>query len=404
VISRVRTPPRSDVPGATARTSERRGLLLGFAAFGSFWGAWSAALPDVRDQVGVSDGQLGLALAAVAVAALPAMPLAGRLMDRHGARRLLPGALLLFAVAAVGPGLAGSLPVLVAALLLLGATTGGLDVLLNTATASWERLERGRLMAGAHGCFSVGVLVASVLTGVARDQGVGPGAVLGTTGAVLAVVALSQPSYRSGSTPRTAAPTRRGRVAPLLVVLGLLTAGSFLVEDAVQTWSALHLERTLGAPPWVGGLGPGLFAGAMAVGRFALQGLGGALSHARTVGLGGAVLAAGVLLLAFAPVPALALVGAAVAGLGVSVLAPTLFSAVGARSEPGKQGSDLALVSATGYLGFVLGPPLVGLLSAATTLPTAIALLAVVAGAVGLTGVLALSRPAPVTAPALAPR
>ncbi len=383
---------RRRLPGQTARARERRGLLLGFAVFGTFWGAWSAALPDVRAQVGASDGELGLALAAVAVAALPAMPLAGRLMDRHGARRLLPGALLLFALAAVGPGLAGSLPMLVVALLLLGATTGGLDVLLNTATASWERLEQDRLMAGAHGCFSLGVLVASVLTGVARDQGVGPGAALAVTGGLVAAVAVSQPSYRSAPTSATA-PSGRRRLAPLLVVLGLLTAGAFLIEDAVQAWSALHLERTLGAPPWVGGLGPGLFAGAMAVGRFAVQVLGRSTTDARTVGGGGAVLAVGVLLLALAPSPELALVGAAVAGLGVSVLAPTLFSAVGARSEPGRQGGDLALVSATGYLGFVLGPPLVGVLSAASTLPTAIALLAVVALAVGGTGSLVLRGP-----------
>jgi MFS family permease len=67
----------------TAARAERRGLLLAFGAFGSFWGAWAATLPAIRAQAGVSDGQLGLALGAVAVAALPTMPLAGRLMDRH---------------------------------------------------------------------------------------------------------------------------------------------------------------------------------------------------------------------------------------------------------------------------------------------------------------------------------
>ena len=373
----------------TVARAERRGLLLAFGAFGSFWGAWAATLPAVRAQAGVSDGQLGLALGAVAVAALPAMPLAGRLMDRHGGRRLLPPALLLFGLVSVLPAFAGSLVPLVLALLLLGASTGALDVLLNTATATWERLERGRLMAGAHGCFSLGVLVASVSAGIARDLGAGPRSILGVVLACVLTVGLTQPPYR-GAPEAAAARTGRARVAPVLLVLGLLTAGAFLVEDAVQSWSALHLERSLGAPPWVGGLGPGLFAGAMAAGRFAVQWLARPGTEALVVGGGAGALTGGLLLLALAPSPVLALVGATVAGAGVSVLAPTLFSAVGARSAGGRAGADLAAVSALGYAGFVAGPPLIGLLSALTSLPTALALLAVVPLAVAVVGPLVL--------------
>ncbi|MEX2289105.1 MAG: MFS transporter, partial [Mycobacteriales bacterium] len=364
------------MPAAAAR-AERRGLLLSFSAFGAFWGAWAATLPDVRAQAGVTDGQLGLALGAIAVGALPAMPLAGRLMDRHGARRLLPPALLSFAAAALLPAFAGSLLPLVLALLVLGASSGALDVLINTATATWERLESGRLMAGAHGCFSLGMLLTSVSAGVARDLGAGPPTVLGATLVLIAVVAVTQPAYRRSPHPQAPGGARRLRLARALLLLGLLTAAAYLVEDAIQSWSALHLERSLGAPPWVGGLGPGLFAGAMAAGRFAVQLLARPGTEAVVVGAGAGGLALGTLLFALAPAPALALVGAVVAGAGVSVLAPTLFSAVGARSAPGRSGADLALVTALGYAGFVAGPPLVGLLSSLTTLPTALALLAV---------------------------
>ncbi len=388
-----------DDPVTVSRT-ERRGLLCAFAAFGTFWGAWAAVLPDIRDQTGLSDGRLGLALGAVAVAALPAMPLAGRLMDRHGASRLLPRALLVFAVVTVLPAFATGLLTLVLALLLLGATTGALDVFVNTATAAWERLETQRLMAAAHGCFSLGVLVASVATGVARDLGASPLAVLGATAVTVAAVALTQPAYRRAAGQAGPATGRRLRLAPVLLLLGLLTAGSFLVEDAVQSWSALHLERSLGAPPWVGGLGPGLFAGAMAAGRFGVHLLARPSHDALVVGLGAGGLTGGILLLALAPSPAPALAGVTLAGAGVSVLAPTLFSAVGARSAPGRQGADLALVTALGYVGFVTGPPVVGLLSSLTSLPTALALLAVLTAAVAVVGPLSLrSVPERATAP-----
>jgi len=82
-------------------------------------------------------------------------------------------------------------------------------------------------------------------------------------------------------------------------------------------------------------------------------------------------------------------------GLGISVLAPTLLSAVGERSAPGRQGADLALVTTFGYAGFVTGPVLVGLLSSALSLPSALALLAVLAGVMAAAGPWLLARPVP---------
>jgi len=379
----------------SASTLEKRGLLLAFAVFGIFWGSWAAVLPDIRARSGLSDGQLGLALAAVAVAAVPAMPLAGRLMDRHGARRLLPSLLLAFAAVTALLGLAVAPLALVAGLVLLGAVTGALDVVANAATAAWERVESGRLMAAGHGCFSLGVLAGAALTGAARDLGAGPALILGTGALVVAVAALAQPHYRLVPVGEVAAGAGRRRVAPLLVGLGAVVAATFLVEDAVGSWSALHLERTLHAPPWMSGLGPGLFAGAMAAGRFGAHWFVRPGHDAKVVGLGATGLATGLLVLAFAPVPGVALAGAVVGGLGISVLAPTLLSAVGARSAPGRQGADLALVTTFGYAGFVTGPVLVGLLSAALSLPSALALLAVLAGVMAATGPWLLARPVP---------
>lgn len=377
----------------TAGVRERRALLAAFGVFGGFWGAWAALLPAVQARTDVDDRALGLALGAVAVAALPAMPLAGRLVDRHGVARLLPRCLVAFAVVCPLPGLARGVLPLVLGLVLLGATTGALDVVVNAATASWERLEADRLMAAGHGCFSVGVLVGSVATGVARDRGASPLPVLLVVAVLLLAAALSQPDHRRP--PATQAAPGRARLGRTLLLLGVLVAGAFLVEDAVQSWSALRLEGGLAAPPWVGGLGPGLFAGTMAVGRFGAHALVHPGREARAVGAGGVLLAVGTLLLALAPVAAVGLVGVALAGAGTSVLAPVLFSAVGARSAPGRQGADLATVTALGYAGFVAGPPLVGLVSGATSLPVALALLSVVGGALALGGPLLLRAPGP---------
>lgn len=372
-------PPALPAPPTDRAAAERRGLLLAFGVFGLFWGSWAALLPAVRAATSVDDGQLGLALGAVAIAALPAMPLAGRLSDR-GRRRLVPWALAAFAVVTPVPALARGSFGLVFSLLGVGVTTGFLDVVINTRAAAWERVENRRIMAGSHALFSVGALAGSVLTGLARELGAGPGVVLPSVAACLALAAMAQPAYRPMPVPD--GPVAPGRLPRVLLAVGVLVAASFLIEDALQSWSSLRLETGLGAPPWVSGLGPGLFAGAMAAGRFASQILGSATPSARTdqriLAAGGAAVAAGAVVLALAPTAAVGLAGLVTAGAGASVLAPTLISAAGRRSGAGRQGADLAQVSALGYTGFVAGPPLVGLVSGATSLPVALGLIALV--------------------------
>ncbi len=327
--------------------------------------------------------------ALLAVAAVPAMPLAGRLSDRHGAGEALQLTLLGFALVLPLAGLAGSVVALLPALVLLGVATGALDVVANTAAAAWERAEAGsgrQLMSLAHGAFSFGVLGGSVGAGLCRQAGVPTVAVLLVVGGAVAAVAGQVPTARPAA-QQDPAGGARSMTRPLLLV-GLLVAGSFLVEDGLQSWSALQLERGLDAGPAVSGLGPGVFAGAMGVGRLGGHVLGSRTTPARLVVAGGGLTAAGVALLVVAGSAPVALVGLAVAGAGASVLAPVLYTAVGERAAPGRQGADLALVSALGYAGFVAGPPLVGAVSAGTSLPVALSVL----GAIGF--LLACAGPA----------
>jgi MFS family permease len=380
----------------TTASAEKRGLLLAFGVFGSFWGAWAALLPAVKAQTGASDGALGLALAVIALAAVPATLVGGRVVDRLGAARTVRATLVAAAVAAPLPGLAHGLPVLLGAFVVLGLASGGLDIAINAATAGWERLEGERLMAAAHAAFSAGVLLGSVSTGLARQAGARPLPVLLAVGVVIALVGWRQPAYRK---TRAEAPAPRAgwRPAPILLALGVLVGASFLLEDALQSWSALQLERGLGATPAVSGLGPGLFAGSMAVGRLAAH-LGSRPGREPLVIAGGGFAAgAGAVLLSVAPGQVTGLAALVLAGAGTSVLAPMLFSAIGDRSAPGREGADLSTASGLGYVGFLAGPPLVGAVSAATSLPVAL-------GSLGLFGlVLAVGGPLVLRRPVAAP-
>lgn len=367
---------------------ERRGLLLAFLVFGVYWGAWSASIPALRRQAAVSDGELGLALAAIALAAVPSMAVAGRVIDRYGPRWSIPVATVLFGLVVPLPSLAHGLGALVAGLLAVGAMTGFLDLLINAETAAWERTEDDKLMSYAHAAFSFGVLAGSVVAGVARDGGASPFRIQLVVGAVIVVVGLTQPAYRKAEGEASG---KRGRLPLLLLAVGLLTAIGYLCEDAIQTWSSLQLERGLDATPAVSGLGPGLFAGSMAVGRLAGGPLSKRFREAPLLSGAGLVLAVGAFVLALAGTPAVALVGLVIAGAGTSIIAPVLISYVGAHAAPGRQGADLAAVAGVGYAGFVAGPPIVGVVSAATSLPFALGCLGGLGILLAITGPLLLS-------------
>jgi hypothetical protein len=111
------------------------------------------------------------------------------------------------------------------------------------------------------------------------------------------------------------------------------------------------------------------------------------------VAAGGVAAGAGAVLLSVAPGQVAGLLALALAGAGTSVLAPMLFSAIGDRSAPGREGADLSTASGLGYVGFLAGPPLVGAVSAATSLPVALGSLGFFGLLIAVGGPVVLRRP-----------
>jgi len=307
----------------------------------------------------------------VGLGALFSMRVTGTLIDRHGGV-VLPIAMALFGVAGFLPAVASSPIALGAALLLVGVTSGAVDVAANAAGVD-EEIASGRpLLNLGHACFSGSVVAASLATGALRAAGAGPRVVLGLV--LLALVAVSLGPLRRGGPPHVAAPaTRSGWARPPLLLLGLgaLCALAFVVENAWQTWSAVQLEKTLDAGA-VSAVAPAVFAGAAMTGRLGGNVLAARVARHNLIVLGALLAALGSAVGALAPLPAVALVGIGLAGLGTSVCAPTLISMAGSWAGPHARAAAVSTVTTVAYLGFLLGPPAVGLTAAATSLPTAL--------------------------------
>lgn len=124
------------------------------------------------------------------------------------------------------------------------------------------------------------------------------------------------------------------------------------------------------------------FSGAMAAGRFVGDGVRARLDGVRLLQLSGAVGASGMGLALLVPHPAVALIGFGLVGVGLANVVPVLFSAA-ARVHGVSPAHGIAALSGLGYLGMMVGPPIIGVVAEASSLTAA--LFMVVAFAVMLT-------------------
>jgi MFS family permease len=372
---------------ATPDTQTRRARVAITAVFmlnGLLFGSWAARIPAVRDHVGAADGALGIALAFLALGAIVAMPLAGSIAVRVGSRRATRLALLVSASALAVVAQAPSLPALCALTFLLGAGSGALDVTMNAHGVAVERRYGRPILSGLHAAFSAGGLLGAGLGALAAAAGLGVRPHLALSAAVaIAVGAVwsrrllpgHEDAAAAGEHPRFVRPPRR------LWALGVLAFACLLVEGAAADWSAVYLRDDLGASAGAAALGFTAFSATMVVGRLFGDALVARFGPVAVVRGGGLVAAAGFGLALLAATPVAAFAGLACLGAGMAGVVPVVFRASG-RVEGIPPGIALAAVSSTGYLGFLVGPTLIGGASELAGLPVALALLVALAACV----------------------
>jgi len=212
-------------------------------------------------------------------------------------------------------------------------------------------------------------------TGSTEDAATASGPGGGGTAGTGAAEAHAEIPNGGGSQPPAAA---RSGVWRTVLLLGVIALCSTYGEGAVSDWGALHLREDLGAASGLAAAGYAAFALAEACGRLAGSTLLARLGQTRVLVYGGVATFAGMIAAALSPVLPLALAGFALAGLGVANAFPTAMARVGILAGP----PGVATASTLGYAGFLLGPPAIGFLAGALSLPvalTTVSLLAIVA-------------------------
>lgn len=334
-----------------------RGPAAALAAIGLFWGIFSAWLPDVKARAEIGDGTMGLVLLGAALGNIAAMALFPRLSRRFGAR-LLPAAAIVLAGVTVLQ-LAGQGPVTVfLALTLMGMAMANLDVAANVRISMLEARHDMPLMNLGHGLYSLAFAVAAGLAGLARLSGLPQVLVVAVATGLILRSALPM----RGEVISAEAEGERHARTPWAVVLpgALMLFAAFIAENATEVWSALHIERTLGAARGEGAFGPAMMGLTMAAGRFGGQAMAARLGEARLIVVSTLVGIAGALLLAFAPGRDVAVAAVALIGIGVAVVVPSANSLLGRRVRAHERPLAISRAWMLGFSGFFVGPVAMG--------------------------------------------
>lgn len=334
---------------------------LGFAAIGLCWGSIAALVPQLKAQIGASDAVFGTLLLASAFGLTTAnwlAPWADRKLGSWG----LPIAVVALAICFPLLGLAPSVPVYGAILFLLGVTSGLTDVLSNARVSELEAQHGRTLMNVNHAVFSVAYALAAVVAGIGREAQLYPVTIL----ILPAILCVALATCLRLAPEETGPEVDGGAGFPSRLVLftGLIVLAAFGSEAAIESWSALHIERTLGGGAAEGALGPAMLGLTMAIGRFSGQAAADRMSDWGVLKGATLLTALGVGIAAAAPAPLWAYVGFALAGLGVSVIGPIGIALAGRLVPPRHRTRAIARAAILGFCGFFVAPTAMGYLSA----------------------------------------
>ena len=335
-----------------------------FLVNGFVMGAWAPQIPLMLPRHNIGEAVMGLLILALGLGAVGAMIFAGRLIHRFGAVPVV----LAFACALVPvlPAVifAPDLKTLALAMMAFGAIAGCMDVAMNANAVEVERGLGRAIMSSSHGFWSLGGFLGGSLGGLAIEHLGREGQALLVAGLMAAIIALAWRHMWREEVSQTQ-DEAKGRLFPRearVWLLGLLALMCMVPEGAIMDWSALFLKDELALPTAWSGLGFALFAGAMAVMRFAGDAVRNRFGAVKNLRFSALIAAVALLAASVAPTSTLALLAFAIAGLGIANTVPIMFSAAG-NLRGMSPGAGLATVTMIGYAGILVAPSSIGFIA-----------------------------------------
>ena len=331
-------------------------LPVVFALFGLIMGSWAGRIPALAAGVNVSHAALSMVLLCGGLGAVISYPISSFLMARFGARKtiMIAGLALLCVLVAIG--MAPDVSRLMMAVLMLGITASTFDVAMNSAAARREKQSGKSEMSRLHGLCCAGGLVGATLGSLMASMKIAPSThFLMLAGPLAVVLWLAVNLLEADEAGEQVEKKKFALPRGPLVLLGLLGFFGSMAEGSIADWSGVFLKEHFSASDGLAPLALSSFSMMMLMSRMVGDKMKERYGAKRLVTLGALVAASGLFFAVLAPNAYIALGGFAIAGVGLALVFPFVFSAAGAQGP-----AALAAVASMAYSGSLMGPPAIG--------------------------------------------
>lgn len=335
-----------------------------YFAMGLSFATWASRIPDIKTALHLTEGDLGSILFALPIGQLIIMPFSGKMVTKFGSHRILIFSLIMYVLCLANLGLATSALQLSLGLFLFGVFGNLANIAVNTQGVYTEVLFKKTIMSSFHGMWSfAGFTGALVGLGMLTLKLTPFHHFLVVGGIVLLMVAFNFKFLVKAKEKikNKTAEKKKLFVKPdsSLLWLGVIGFCSMASEGVMFDWSGVYFKDIVQAPGPLVILGYTSFMIMMASGRFLGDGLINKFGRERVMQISGVMISVGLFTAVFLPYIIPCTIAFMLVGLGVATIVPTVYSMAG-KNPTVPPGEALTIVSSVSFLGFLMGPPVIG--------------------------------------------
>ena len=359
----------------------RKAVFAYFFLEGLCFASWASRIPDIKNTLRLSDASWGTMLLMIPLGQILSMAFSAYLVPRLGSRRVLLVATVCYGFSLVSIGLAANTWSLAAGLAIFGIFGNFCNIAGNTQGVTVENYCGKPIMSTFHGGWSLAGLLGAVVGLAMTTLRFSPFLHFSLIAGLTLVVALPafyylQPDLVRGETiSEESVPRKKPRPEKFLFLLGVVGFFGMAAEGSMTDWNGIYLQEVVGVELHLAPLGLAVYMLTMAAGRFFMDRMTLRWGRRRVLRICGSAIFLGLLLAVVYPGFIVSLLAFMVVGFGTCGIVPTVYSVTGERTKI-PTGRALTIVSSISFLGFLLGPPVIGYISALSSLRISYALIA----------------------------
>lgn len=339
----------------------RLAVSLFFFSQGLAFSSWASRIPTIKSDLGISEGQLGTLLLLMPIGQLCTMALSGKLVAKFGSKNVLKIVVLIYPFILCCIGLAQNFYQLGAVLFLFGVVGNMCNISVNTQGVEVEKIYGKSIMSSFHGAWSIAGFTGALIGLLMMNLQVNTFYHFVIIYGLIVLNWLINKNYLVNSSPT---PTKEkksifSKPDTILVQLGIIGFLSMATEGAMFDWSGVYFQDIVKAPQNLVVVGYASFMIMMATGRFVGDYFISKFGKQRIMQMSGIFMFSGLMLSVFLPQFIVCTLAFMMVGLGVACNVPMVYSVAG-KNKNVNPGVALAMVSSISFLGFLMGPPLIG--------------------------------------------